>query len=119
MRSPICLTVPLSSSIAEVTSTGSSLFSRCHMRSSSRRTRKTAGIRCFSISSSRKFSKISSVPETAFFSPSFFSGVEKYGEKKNTCSSRFSLSASANSPSCSRTLSSLFCSIATSKSERA
>ncbi len=77
MRSPICLTVLLSSSIAEVTSTGSSLFSRCHSRSSSRRTRKMAGMRCFSISSSRKLVRIGSVPETAFFSPSFFSGVEK------------------------------------------
>jgi len=35
-------------------------------------------------------------PVTAFFRPSFFSSVEKYGEKKNTASWRFSDSASAN-----------------------
>ena len=45
--------------------------------SSSRRTRKMAGMRCFSISSSRKFVRIGSAPETTFSSPSFFSGVEK------------------------------------------
>ena len=33
---------------------------------------------------------------TACFRPSFFSSVEKYGEKKNTASSRLSDSASAN-----------------------
>ena len=37
-----------------------------------------------------------SAPVTAFFRPSFFSSVEKYGEKKNTASWRFSDSASAN-----------------------
>ena len=36
---------------------------------------------------------------TARESASFFSSVEKYGEKKNTAMSRFSLRASANWPS--------------------
>jgi hypothetical protein len=77
MRSPICFTVFWSSSIAEVTSTGSSWFSRCHSSSKERRTRNTAGMRCFSISSLRKFCRIGSAPVTTLSSPSSFSGVEK------------------------------------------
>ena len=77
MRSPICFTVFLSSSIAEVISTGSSLFSRCHSSSKTRRTANTVGIRCFSIRSVRKFSTIGSAPLTTLASPSSFSGVEK------------------------------------------
>ena len=50
--------------------------------------------------------------------PSFFSCEEKYGEKKKTCRSRFSDSASANSPSSSWILSSASASWATSNSER-
>ena len=99
IRSPICFTVVLSSSIAEVISTGSSLFSRCHSSSSVRRTRKTAGMRLFSISNLRKFCRIGSAPVTTLSRPSTFSGVEKYGEKKNTCICWSESSASANSPS--------------------
>ena len=59
-------------------------------------------MRWFSISSSRKFTNVGSASSTARFSPSSFSSVEKYGEKKNTDSSRFCSSASANSASSSR-----------------
>jgi len=62
---------------------------------------------------------ISSSPSIARPRPSFFSSVEKYGEKKKTSSSRLDASASANWPSCSRMASSLSCSLATSNSERA
>ena len=119
IRSPICLTVAFGSSTAEVTVTGRSLFSSSQSCSNSARTRKSTGMRCFSISSLRKLSTVSSAPETALSRPSVFSLVEKYGENRNTCSSRDSLRASANSPSSSRTLSSLSCSFATSKRERA
>ena len=47
------------------------------------------------------------------------SAVEKYGEKKNVCSSRDASIASATAPSWSRTTSSLSFSCATSNSERA
>ena len=47
---------------------------------------------------------IGSAPVTARFRPSFFSSVEKYGEKKNTLRSRFSFSASANCAQLSRDL---------------
>ena len=47
--------------------------------------RNSAGVRWFSSSSSRKLRKIGSAPSIARCSPSFFSCVEKYGEKKNTC----------------------------------
>ena len=60
-----------------------------------------------------------SAPVTAFFRPSFFSSVEKYGEKKNTASSRLSDSASANCVSWSCIWSSTSCSLATSNSARA
>ena len=63
--------------------------------------------------------KAGSAPSTAACSPFFFSSAEKYGEKKNTASSRFSCSASANWSSCSLTVSSWSCSEATSNSERA
>jgi hypothetical protein len=63
--------------------------------------------------------KIGSAPSIARCSPSVFSCVEKYGEKKNTCSCRSPSSASANSPSCSRTTSSLSWSSAASNRERA
>ena len=46
------------------------------------------GMRWFSISSLRKLTTIGSASVTARSSPSCFSAVEKYGEKKNVCSSR-------------------------------
>ena len=45
-----------------------------------------------------------SAPVTARCSPSFFSSVEKYGEKKNTAARGRPLIASANWSSCSRTV---------------
>ena len=57
--------------------TGSTLFSRSQSRSKTRRMRKIAGMRCFSTSSSRKFSTVGSTSTSAFFSPSSFSVVEK------------------------------------------
>ena len=41
-------------------------------------------MRCFSISSSRKFTSVGSASTIARFRPASFSSVEKYGEKKNT-----------------------------------
>jgi hypothetical protein len=77
------------------------------------------GIRWFSISSLRKLTKISSAPLIARSTPSCFSLVEKYGEKKKTCRSRFSSSARVNSASCSRISSVRPWADATSQSERA
>ena len=61
--------------------------------------RKIAGIRCFSASSSRKFTSSSLAPETALPIASRFSSDEKYGEKKNTRMSLLEFIASANWPS--------------------
>jgi hypothetical protein len=76
-------------------------------------------MRCFSMSRPRKFTTSGSASSTAVASPSIFSSVEKYGEKKKSCRSRLSETASAISPSCSRTSSSLPASSAASKRARA
>src|SRR6478672_7975055 len=102
-----------------VTCTGSSWFSSSHSSSNSRRMRKITGMRWFSTSRSRKLRKASSAPSIARRSPSVFSWVERYGEKKKTCRSWDSATASANMPSCSRISSSLSCSLAASNSDRA
>jgi hypothetical protein len=99
IRSPMLSTVLASSSTAEMIETGRRLLKSSQRRSYSRRMRKITGIRWFSSSSSRKLRKNGSAPSTILCRPSFFSCVEKYGEKKNTCSSWSASSASANWPS--------------------
>ena len=89
------------------------------MASYSRRIRKSTGILWRSASSSRKRTKRSSAPFTTVPIPSFFSSEEKYGEKKNNWSSRFSDRASVNSSSSSWIRSSTPCSFAASNSARA
>ena len=86
-----------SSSTALVTSTGSSsrliLPQLLVARSGSGRSPASGGARSAPRGSS---SNAGSAPVTARCRPSFFSSVEKYGEKKNTARSRLSCSASAN-----------------------
>ena len=66
-----------SKSTALVTVTSIRWFSRFHSSSNRRRMWKISGIRCFSISSSRKLTNSGSAPLTARLNPSSFSAEEK------------------------------------------